>query len=248
MRLRLTGGKGGPDKQAAEALTRHAEGQLNPDAFFLIEAGALGRDSTLRKVAEKAAGAGGDPCYEDEAGDLARLTRETLAKDKVSLNGEALDLFVARLPKERGVARAEIERLALYLSPGSGVVATPADLSRFPGRRARGFAGRRRHRRVRRSRGPRPGWPASRRRRGRRRSRRRPGHGLSPGPSAPHPYPAQERRRPGGRGQGVRRVLEERARVPAPGPGLDPGSAASWSRPRCWRPTRPARPPARPTS
>src|SRR6478752_2073278 len=101
------------DSQAAEALTRHVEGQLNPDAFFLIEAGALGRDSTLRKVAEKAAGAAVIPCYEDEAGDLARLTRETLAKDKVSLNGEALDLFVSRLPKERGVARAEIERLAL---------------------------------------------------------------------------------------------------------------------------------------
>ncbi|KQZ25653.1 DNA polymerase III subunit delta [Caulobacter sp. Root1472] len=133
VRLRLTGEKGGPDKQAAEALTRHVEGQLNPDAFFLIEAGALGRDSTLRKVAEKAAGAAVIPCYEDEAGDLARLARETLAKDKVSLNGEALDLFVSRLPKERGVARAEVERLALYLGPGSGVVATPADLTDFLG-------------------------------------------------------------------------------------------------------------------
>lgn len=44
VRLRLAGEKAGPDKQAAEALTRHVEGQLNPDAFFLVEAGALGRD------------------------------------------------------------------------------------------------------------------------------------------------------------------------------------------------------------
>ena len=133
VRLRLAGEKAGPDKQAAEALTRHVEGQLNPDAFFLVEAGALGRDSQLRKVGEKANGCAVIPCYEDEAGDLARLTRDTLASDKVGLNSEALDLFVSRLPKERGVARAEIERLALYLGPNSGVTATAADLTDFLG-------------------------------------------------------------------------------------------------------------------
>lgn len=133
VRLRLAGEKAGPDKQAAEALTRHVEGQLNPDAFFLVEAGALGRDSQLRKVGEKANGCAVIPCYEDEAGDLARLTRDTLANDKVGLNSEALDLFVSRLPKERGVARAEIERLALYLGPNSGVTATAADLTEFLG-------------------------------------------------------------------------------------------------------------------
>jgi DNA polymerase-3 subunit delta len=133
VRLRFGGEKASADKVAAEALVRHAAGELNPDAFFLIEAGALGRESGLRKAAEKAAGAAVIPCYEDEAGDLARLARETLAKDKVSLNGEALDLFVSRLPKERGVARAEVERLALFLGPGSGVVATPADLTDFLG-------------------------------------------------------------------------------------------------------------------
>lgn len=133
VRLRLGGEKAGPDKQAAEALTRHVEGQLNPEAFFLVEAGALGRESQLRKVGEKANGCAVIPCYEDEAGDLARLARDTLANDKVSLNGEALDLFVSRLPKERGVARAEIERLALYLGPGSGVTATAADLTDFLG-------------------------------------------------------------------------------------------------------------------
>jgi DNA polymerase-3 subunit delta len=93
----------------------------------------LGRESQLRKVGEKASGCAVIPCYEDEAGDLARLTRDTLANDKVSLNSEALDLFVSRLPKERGVARAEIERLALYLGPNSGINATAADLTDFLG-------------------------------------------------------------------------------------------------------------------
>jgi len=133
VRLRLTAEKPAADKLAAEALERHAKGELNPDAFFLIEAGNLGRESALRKAAEKANGAAAIPCYEDEPGDVARLVRDLLAKDQVSLNADALQVFVQRLPKERGVARQEIERLALYLGPGSGMTATPADLEPFLG-------------------------------------------------------------------------------------------------------------------
>jgi len=133
VRLRLAAEKGPLDKAAAEALTAHADGRLNPDAYFLIEAGALGRESTLRKVAEKIAGVACVPCYEDEPGDIARMVRESLAKDQVSLSSEALDMFVGRLPRERGVARAEIERLALFLGPGSGRQATASDLEAFLG-------------------------------------------------------------------------------------------------------------------
>jgi DNA polymerase-3 subunit delta len=133
VRLKLTGEKASIDRASAEALKQHAEGAFNPEAFLLVEAGALGRDSGLRKAAEKAEAAVSIPCYEDEPGDIARLVREALAKDKVSLNAEALELFVGRLPRERGVARQEIERLALFLGPGSGVVATAADLAPFLG-------------------------------------------------------------------------------------------------------------------
>ncbi len=132
VRLKLDD-KAGPDKIAAEALKSHVAGEFNPDAFFLIEAGALGRDSALRKAGEQSQGAVVIPCYEDEAGDVARLIREGLAKDKVGLTNEALELLRARLPHERGVMRQEIERLALYLGPGSGTVATPADLEDFLG-------------------------------------------------------------------------------------------------------------------
>lgn len=133
VRVRFTGEKAGPDKAAAEALAAHADGKLNPDAFLLIEAGALGRDSALRKVAEKAAACATIPCYDDEPGDVARLVRESLAGDKVGLDSQALELFVSRLPRERGVARQEMERLALWLGPGSGRIATPADLEDFLG-------------------------------------------------------------------------------------------------------------------
>ena len=134
VRLRMGSEKAALDKLAAEALTRHAAGELNPDAFLLIEAGNLGRDSALRKAGEKAAGCAVIPCYEDEPGDVARMVRELLGGDGLALNADALALFVARLPKERGVARQEIERLALYLGPGSGgAPATPADLEPFLG-------------------------------------------------------------------------------------------------------------------
>ncbi|MCA6285545.1 DNA polymerase III subunit delta [Phenylobacterium sp.] len=133
VRLRLGGERVASEKLAVEALGRLLSGELNPEAFFLVEAGALGKDSALRRAAEKAEGCAVIPCYEDEAGDVARMTREALAKDGVGLNAEALALFVARLPHERGVARSEIERLALFLGPGSGMTAGPKDLESFLG-------------------------------------------------------------------------------------------------------------------
>ena len=138
VRLRLSPDLDGPqrmaaDRRAAEALERHAEGAFNPDAFFLVEAGNLERGSGLRKAAERAAAAVAIACYEDEIGDLVRLAREALASDRLSLTSEAMDLFVRRLPHERGVARSEIERLALYLGPGSGAVGTPEALADFLG-------------------------------------------------------------------------------------------------------------------
>jgi DNA polymerase-3 subunit delta len=120
IRVKLGGEKVSVDKMLAAALKTHSDGGYNPDAMLVIEAGALGRDSALRKAAEAARGAAGITCYEDETGDVARMTREALAADKVGLTSDALDRFVGRLPRERGLMRQEIERLALYIGPGSG--------------------------------------------------------------------------------------------------------------------------------
>ena len=132
VRLRL-GEATRPERTAGEALSAHLEGRLNPDAFLLVEGGDLGRDSSLRKLAEKAEGCAVIPCYEDEAGDLVRFTREALAAENLALTAEAQQVFVQRLPHERGVARQEIERLILFLGPGSGVTAAPKDLEGFLG-------------------------------------------------------------------------------------------------------------------
>ncbi len=133
VRLRLSDDRPGADRVAAAALDEHLKGDLNPDAFFLVEAVALGREFALRKLAEKSEGCVVVPCYEDEAGDIARFTREALSKDRLTLSADGMELFIGRLPHERGVARQEIERLALFLGPGSGVSAGAADLVDFLG-------------------------------------------------------------------------------------------------------------------
>jgi DNA polymerase-3 subunit delta len=133
VRLKLTGERQTIERAAAEALKAHDEGAFNPEAFFLIETTALGRESALRKAAEKAEHLSAIACYDDEPGDVARLVREALARDKVSLSPDALELVVSRMPHERGVVRQEIERLALFLGPGSNVTARPEDLEDYLG-------------------------------------------------------------------------------------------------------------------
>jgi DNA polymerase-3 subunit delta len=133
VRVRLGGEKASIDKMLAGALKVHAEGGFNPDAMLVIEAGALGRDSALRKAAEGAKEAVGIACYEDETGDVTRMTREALAADKVGLTSDALDRFVGRLPRERGLMRQEIERLVLYIGPSSGQTIDVAELEQHLG-------------------------------------------------------------------------------------------------------------------
>ncbi len=133
VRVRLASEKASVDKLLAATLKAHAEGAYNPDAMLVIEAGALGRDSALRKAAEGSKAAVAIACYEDETGDVARMTREALAADKVGLTQDALDRFVSRLPRERGLMRQEIERLILYIGPGSGRTLDVAELEQHLG-------------------------------------------------------------------------------------------------------------------
>jgi DNA polymerase-3 subunit delta len=133
VRLRLAGERAALDRLVAEVLAQHLKGHFNPETFFLVEAGALGRDSPLRKAGEAAPGCCVIPCYDDEPADLARLAREALSADKLALNAEALDTFISRLPHERGVARREIERLVLFLGPGRNATAGLSDLDGFFG-------------------------------------------------------------------------------------------------------------------
>jgi DNA polymerase-3 subunit delta len=133
VRLRLASENPGADRRVTKSLEAHLAGAFNPDAFLLIQAPALSKDSVLRRAAEKAKGCVAIPCYDDEPGDLARLARQALAADKISLTAEALELFISRLPRERGVARREIERLAMFVGPGRMGAAEASEIEPFLG-------------------------------------------------------------------------------------------------------------------
>jgi DNA polymerase-3 subunit delta len=132
VRLRLGSGSGAIEGAAAEALAQHLQGEFNPDAFLLIEAGELKRGSPLiMAAAHKRCVL--IVCYQDSAADLIALIRGQLAKDRLGLDADALERFAARVPPDRFLARQEIERLALFLGPGSGRSATDSDLDAFVG-------------------------------------------------------------------------------------------------------------------
>jgi DNA polymerase-3 subunit delta len=121
------------DRIAADALARHLAGDLNPEALFILEAPPLRADSPLVKLGKDSPVCAVIPCYEDEPGELKLMARNALAKEGLTLSAEALEVFVGRLPHDRGVARQEIERLALFLGPGSQTQAGLEHLSEFFG-------------------------------------------------------------------------------------------------------------------
>jgi DNA polymerase-3 subunit delta len=133
VRLRLAGESAAAERIAAEALLRHLAGELNPDAFLIVECGQLRNDSPLVRTGKDSPVCAVIPCYEDEPADLARLTRAALTQEGLALSSDALEVFVGRLPHDRGVARQEIERLILFLGPGRPGAASLADLTPFFG-------------------------------------------------------------------------------------------------------------------
>lgn len=133
IRLKFFTEKATLDKSVAQILKNHAAGEYNRDAFIIVEAGSLGGDSSLRRLADGDKNLASIACYEDETGDIVRMARETLSENGVSLSTGAMDMFAQRLPKERGIARQEIERLILFIGPGSHKTLTETELLDFLG-------------------------------------------------------------------------------------------------------------------
>ncbi len=133
IRLKFFSEKASLDKAVAAVVKAHAAGDYNPDAFLIIEAGNLGGDSALRRLADADKNLASIACYEDETGDIIRMARETLGQNGVALTSAAMDIFAQRLPKERGIAHQEIERLILFIGPGSHQTLTETDLQDFLG-------------------------------------------------------------------------------------------------------------------
>lgn len=133
VRLKFFTDKANLDKAVAATLKSHAAGEYNAEAFIVIEAGALGSDSALRRLADTDKALASIACYEDETGDVVRMAREALARNGVALTSAAMDIFAQRIPKERGIAHQEIERLILFIGPGSNRTLDEKELADFLG-------------------------------------------------------------------------------------------------------------------
>ena len=91
------------------------------DSVAIIEASELAGRSALRRVFESAKNAVALPCYADGPAELGELVTSVLASHKIAAAGDARDYLVSRLGGDRGLSRAELEKLALYAGDGGRI-------------------------------------------------------------------------------------------------------------------------------
>ncbi len=94
-------------------------GYLKPTGVVIIEGGDLGKGSSLRKLFEGSKAAVALPCYADAAADIRAVAENAARAEDLRFDRDALDLLIALLGEDRGVSRAEIEKLILYKGPKS---------------------------------------------------------------------------------------------------------------------------------
>jgi DNA polymerase III subunit delta len=111
--------KAGSETILMNLIKCHADGEFNPDCGFLIETGALAKDHKLSRFFEKHPHIFHLQIYEEETAQVLKEIREALTRDQINLTQDALMAFIDHLPKEYGIAQQEIERLCLYIGPGS---------------------------------------------------------------------------------------------------------------------------------
>jgi len=91
------------------------------DSVAIVEAGDLAGRSALRRAFESAKNAVAVPCYADGARELSELVTSVLASHKISVAPDAREYLVSRLGGDRGLSRAELEKLAIYAGEGERI-------------------------------------------------------------------------------------------------------------------------------
>ena len=102
---------------AGEAVAAAARNLLEDppgDSLVILQAGDLGPRAPLRKLFEAADNGMAVPCYADQGAQLDRLFDEILTGRGITLSPDARSWLAANLGSDRGVTRAELEKLALY--------------------------------------------------------------------------------------------------------------------------------------
>jgi len=84
------------------------------DTVVLVEAGALKRDSALRKLFEKERHAAAIECSHDSPEQLRALITENTRQSGLSIDRETVELLAHSLGADRLTTRLELEKLLLY--------------------------------------------------------------------------------------------------------------------------------------
>lgn len=125
VRVRTSG-----DKIAALLSEVLSEGDKSPGRFaakLVIEAGSLQSKSKLRAAAEAADRAACLQLFSEDAADIGERVKAALLAEGATIDEDALGLFLGDLPGNRGIANAEIGKLALY-ARGLGRPVSAADI------------------------------------------------------------------------------------------------------------------------
>lgn len=103
-------------KIAVEGLDK---GHLKANGVLIVEAGDLAKTSGLRKAFEASKTAVALPCYADAPADIRAIAQEAARAEDLRFEEDALSLLVSFLGEDRGLSRAEIDKLILYKGPKS---------------------------------------------------------------------------------------------------------------------------------
>jgi DNA polymerase-3 subunit delta len=102
----------GADAAIVEAIEGVERGE--PGGYFIVEAGDLGGASELVKVFTAAEKAASLVFYEETEAERAQFAKTLAGGLGVEFERDAEEAFLTRLPPDRGLARQEIQKLALF--------------------------------------------------------------------------------------------------------------------------------------
>jgi DNA polymerase-3 subunit delta len=122
--LPLTGGRRVVRlREATDAATDAVASILkgSAPALVVLEAQGLATRSRLRSLVEGAPDGAAIACYPEEGRALSDTIRAALTEAKVTIDADALSWLTDQLGADRVSTRQEVEKLALYVGPGSRV-------------------------------------------------------------------------------------------------------------------------------
>lgn len=86
------------------------------DTLAVLEGGDLGKSSKLRTLFESADNAAAIACYVESEEELASTIARILGEQGLSIDADARDWLAGNLVGDRGIARGELDKLALYMA------------------------------------------------------------------------------------------------------------------------------------